>query len=225
MDAVTWRKEDLSPQLLEYILERTKEFSSISEERAEVLRRAAEKIRGKGDEKQIVFVCTHNSRRSHYGQIWAQAAATHFGVEGIKTYSAGTETTACNPRTAASLVRAGFLVKQQGGEEEEGRDASNPIYDIQCGPESRSYQLFSKTIKHPSLPKENFVAIMTCGHADQTCPVIRGTRTRVSLQYDDPKQFDDTPQEEKAYSDTCALVARELLFIFSHLLSEQKQSS
>ena len=28
---------------------------------------------------ELTFICTHNSRRSHMGQIWAQAAAWHFG--------------------------------------------------------------------------------------------------------------------------------------------------
>ena len=31
-----------------------------------------------GTATEMTFICTHNSRRSHMGQIWAQAAAWHF---------------------------------------------------------------------------------------------------------------------------------------------------
>ena len=35
----------------------------------------------------VTVVCTHNSRRSHLGQLWLKAAAMHYGIQNIFTYS------------------------------------------------------------------------------------------------------------------------------------------
>ena len=59
-----------------------------------------------GGPVKLTFICTHNSRRSHLGQIWAQKAALHHGLSFIQTFSGGTETTAFNPRAVAALRRA-----------------------------------------------------------------------------------------------------------------------
>jgi predicted protein tyrosine phosphatase len=59
----------------------------------------------------VMFICTHNSRRSHFGQIWAAAAAHHLGIQGVRTYSAGTEATAFNPRAIAAVERAGMIAE------------------------------------------------------------------------------------------------------------------
>ena len=59
----------------------------------------------------LMFICTHNSRRSHMGQIWAAAAANHLGIDGVRTYSAGTEATAFNPNAIAALERTGCLME------------------------------------------------------------------------------------------------------------------
>ena len=37
-----------------------------------------------GDDKEgvrVLFICTHNSRRSHNSQIWAQVAAYYYGFD------------------------------------------------------------------------------------------------------------------------------------------------
>ena len=47
-------------------------------------------------EVSLVFICTHNSRRSHMAQVWAQAAAHQFGIDHVHTFSGGTEKTAFN---------------------------------------------------------------------------------------------------------------------------------
>ena len=54
----------------------------------------------------LMFICTHNSRRSHFGQIWAAAAAHHLQIAGVTTYSAGTEAAAFNPRAIAANLSA-----------------------------------------------------------------------------------------------------------------------
>jgi len=32
---------------------------------------------------RLIFICTHNSRRSHMAQLWAQVAADVFSVAGV----------------------------------------------------------------------------------------------------------------------------------------------
>ena len=51
----------------------------------------------------IIFICTHNSRRSHIAQVWAQTAASYFNISNVYAYSGGTEATAFNPRAVASV--------------------------------------------------------------------------------------------------------------------------
>ena len=34
----------------------------------------------------LLFVCTHNSRRSHFGQIWAAVAADFFDVQAVHAF-------------------------------------------------------------------------------------------------------------------------------------------
>ncbi|HAB89337.1 MAG TPA: hypothetical protein DCF84_02285 [Bacteroidetes bacterium] len=44
-------------------------------------------------------------------------------------------------------------------------------------------------------PSENFVAVMTCDHADENCSTIFGTERRIPIRYEDPKAFDNNSQK------------------------------
>ena len=77
----------------------------------------------KGETANLNFICSHNSRRSHFGQIWLQMAAAYYEVKLVKAYSGGTEETAFNSRAVAALQRAGFAVREGIG--------VNPKYEIQ----------------------------------------------------------------------------------------------
>jgi len=160
---------------------------------------------------QLSFICTHNSRRSHLGQIWAATAAAHCGVPGVTTFSGGTEATAFNPRAIAAIERDGFLVKNPGG--------TNPHYEVSWGPDAPPMTCFSKIFDDPANPSEDFAAVMTCTDADQNCPVIIGA-TRISLPYDDPKAADDTPEEAIRYSERSAQVGAEMLFVFRSVVAK-----
>src|SRR5689334_19004318 len=90
----------LNPQLQKYVDARTTEFDQIPLERKQQLTQIAGYVcsRTKSDQPaKLTFICTHNSRRSHLAQIWAQTAATHFGFPGVQTFSGGTAATAFNP--------------------------------------------------------------------------------------------------------------------------------
>lgn len=63
-----------------------KSFSekNISEERKKILSPLIEFIKIKilsGDSIRLNFICTHNSRRSHLCQVWAQTFASYFGIK------------------------------------------------------------------------------------------------------------------------------------------------
>jgi arsenate reductase (thioredoxin) len=159
----------------------------------------------------LVFICTHNSRRSQFGQIWALTAARYYGLNNVRTFSGGTEETAFNPNAIAALERAGFSVEKSAG------NTANPVYSIQSGAETQKSSMFSKKIDDPANPVQNFCAILVCSAADETCPIISGAAERISLPYRDPKDFDGTALERREYDERCREVARDLLWVFHNL--------
>lgn len=153
----------------------------------------------------LVFICTHNSRRSQFAQVWAKYYASKFKIL-INSFSGGTEVTACNESTIASLKRTGFEINKKG-------ESNNPLYTITIG--SEKLVLYSKLYDDESLPKKDFAAIMTCSQAEQNCPFILGASKRISLSYDDPKEFDETELEASKYDERSAQIAQEMEYVFS----------
>ncbi len=162
-----------------------------------------------GEALALHFICTHNSRRSQFAQVWAQSAASFYGQE-VRCTSGGTAVTAFNERAVAALERAGFRVKAE--EEEE-----NPTYWLSPGPESPSIKAFSKLYDAPGQPEKGFAAVMTCAQADENCPFVPGAERRIPLLYDDPKAFDHTSGETAQYDTRCLQIAREMFFVFAQL--------
>tara|TARA_B110000305_G_C19287133_1_gene562264 strand:+ start:241 stop:840 length:600 start_codon:yes stop_codon:yes gene_type:complete len=154
------------------------------------------------------FICTHNSRRSQFSQLWAKAMAHYHGHE-CTTYSGGVEVTACNERVIQTLIGQGFSIEQEGV-------SQNPHYRIQLGGVSLG-AFFSKLFDDPSSPTTGFAAIMTCAHADENCPFIPGAEQRIPVRYKDPKAFDDTPKEAEAYLAKSIEIATEMHYVFSCL--------
>lgn len=186
------------------------EFDTIPTERKVVLQRLCDYIQGEiATQKPInlLFVCTHNSRRSHFGQIWAAVAASFFDIQNVATFSGGTESTRFNENAIVALVSLGFEIR--GDIENE-----NPVFDVRFA-ENQSVHCFSKRFDDAENPKRNFAAIMTCSDAEQNCPLIFGADERFGICYDDPKAFDNTPLQQEKYLERCEQIARELLFVFS----------
>lgn len=191
----------------------TKEFDLIPSERKATLRRISEYVSNKVSAKEtasIIYVCTHNSRRSHFGQVWGKTAAAYYNIPSINTYSAGTEATAMNPNAILALKKSGFVIKSE-------TEGSNPHYLVYYKEQESPISCFSKTYEDKSIPKSGLCAIMTCTEADGNCPVIPGTEVRISCPYEDPKRYDGTEQQGQAYDDRCRQIARENLYIFSLL--------
>ncbi len=156
---------------------------------------------------QATFVCTHNSRRSHLSQIWAQAAAWHYGLDDVATFSGGTEATAFNPRAVAALQRAGFTI------EAEDPEAHNPVYRVTFDDDHPAMRCFSKCYADPCNPDSDFAAVMTCADADDACPLVEGATHRFAITYVDPKEADGTSTEAATYDQRCAQIAREMLWV------------
>jgi arsenate reductase len=132
----------------------------------------------KADRYEEDFICTHNSRRSHIAQLWAQAVATYYRVENVQCFSGGTEATAFNPRAVKAMKEIGFRIKQLD-------ESSNPKYEVSFSETENPLLTFSKVHNDSTNPSHGFAAIITCSHADQNCPLVIGTEARISLPYEE----------------------------------------
>ena len=186
---------------------------SVSEERKVVLKPLADYIQNKvnlQEEIRLNFICTHNSRRSHLSQIWAQTMAFHFGIQNVYCYSGGTEATALFPKVAETLSHQGFQIEKVSQEQ-------NPVYAVKFDDNEHPIIGFSKTYFDAFNPKSNFAAIMTCSNADEGCPMVFGAEARFPIKYDDPKAFDGTEVMNEKYAERSLQIASELYFVFSQI--------
>ncbi|MCB0481575.1 MAG: protein-tyrosine-phosphatase [Flavobacteriales bacterium] len=183
-------------------------IASIPLHRRRILQKVIDFIQSKRNENKPVklnFICTHNSRRSQLAQVWALLASHYFSIE-AECYSGGVEVTAFNDRAVLALETDGvrFSVEQNG---------QNPIYKLNL--QGQGVSFFSKDYTHKSNPTHGFAAIMTCSHADENCPFIPGAELRISLTYNDPKDFDGSEMEKAKYLERSREIAKELVYIFS----------
>jgi protein-tyrosine phosphatase/arsenate reductase len=207
----TPKETGLNPNVTSYIQESEFGFGNIPDERRAQLKKIAIYVQsrtGVGQEARLTFICTHNSRRSHMAQIWAQTAAAHYRVPKVATYSGGTEATAFNPRAVAALERAGLSIAKTS-------DGENPVYEVGIVDKAPAIKVFSKVYNEKPNPAKDYCAIMTCSQADANCPVVEGATQRVSIPYDDPKDFDGTDREEEQYDERCRQICTEMLYAFS----------
>ncbi|NIJ55505.1 protein-tyrosine-phosphatase [Dyadobacter arcticus] len=206
-------KKSLNPELTSYINTIKKDFSKIPEDRIAELDKIALFIQKQveaGQPVRLTYICTHNSRRSHFGQIWAATAAAYYDLPDVITYSGGTETSAFNERAVAACERAGFDITKTS-------EGKNPVYHVSYAADTEPLKAFSKKYDDASNPQNNFCAIMTCSQADEACPVVKGAAARVAVPYDDPKEFDGTAQEAAKYDERCKQIATETLYVFSKI--------
>lgn len=191
------------------------DVNSIASERKIILQPLIDYIQVKTNTNQPIalnFICTHNSRRSHLSQVWAQTMASYFHIPNVVCYSGGTEATALFPVAAKTLSNLGFKIEKLSNE-------NNPIYAIKYSENSHPVIGFSKTYDAPFNPVSEFAAIMTCSSADKGCPIILGAEKRIPITYDDPKAFDHTPQQLEKYNERSLQIATEMKHIFSQIKS------
>ncbi|MGC6431994.1 MAG: low molecular weight phosphatase family protein [Jejuia sp.] len=185
----------------------------ISEERKGVLNQLSDYIKDKiksNDTILLNFICTHNSRRSHLSQIWAQTMAAYFNIKNVFCYSGGTEATAMFPKVGETLSNQGFAIGKLSEEE-------NPVYAIKFSENAHPIIAFSKKYDADFNPTSEFAAIMTCSSADEGCPMVFGCDKRIAITYEDPKKSDGTPQQTETYLERSLQIATEMKFVFSKL--------
>lgn len=204
----------MHPRLQNYVGEVVTHFADIPEERKQQLDKLALFIASKrsaGEPAKITYICTHNSRRSHMSQLWAQAAAAYYGVDGVEAFSGGTQATAFNPRAVAAMRRAGFEIAA------DPPSTDNPRYRVSYASDGPTFEVFSKRYDDVPNPSSNFAAVMTCSQADQNCPIVTGAVLRISLPYEDPKASDGTPHEAETYDERAQQIATEMFYLLSRV--------
>ncbi|NBL64520.1 protein-tyrosine-phosphatase [Flavobacterium sp. NST-5] len=196
------------------ILSKTvKSLPSIPAERKIILQPLIDFVQQKIADKQeinINFICTHNSRRSHFAQIWAQVAAAHFHIPHVQCYSGGTETTAVYPTIVDTLQNQGFNILKLS-------EGNNRVYAIKYNENSNPIIGFSKKYDDDFNPKSAFAAVMTCSQADGGCPFISGAEKRIPITFEDPKIADNTPEQSKVYAERSLQIAAEMFYVFSKI--------
>lgn len=204
--------KNMYPSLHQYLTSLVPELQRVPAARLPLLDRLVRFVEQAGAEKRparLHFICTHNSRRSHLGQLWAAAAAAYCGVLDVETFSGGTEVTAFHPNAVAAIERAGFSVEAPSG--------SNPRYIVRWDAHGPAQVCFSKVYDDPANPTTHFAAVMTCTDADEKCPVVLGASLRLSLPYEDPKAADNSPAEASTYDERSRQIATEMLYVFSRV--------
>jgi arsenate reductase len=194
---------------------KTIDIKNISNERKIILQPLIDFIQAKvsgQEEIRLNLICTHNSRRSHLSQVWAQTAAAYFNIKNVFCYSGGTEATALFPMAAQTLEKSGFKIKTISA-------GSNPIYAIKYSENEHPIIGFSKTYDDDFNPQSEFAAILTCSQADGGCPFIAGAEKRIPITFEDPKAFDNTPQQAEKYQERSLQIASEMLYVFSQINS------
>lgn len=188
------------------------DFDAIPNERKDLLKKISSHIQERKDKNQeinLVYVCTHNSRRSHFGQVWSAVAANYYRIQNVNSFSGGTEATAFNPNAINALKEVGFEIDKLS-------ETDNPHYAVKFGLTNKTI-CFSKTVNDQANPIANFAAIMTCSDADENCPFIPGVDLRIGTTYEDPKKFDGTDLQNLKYQERSKQIATECLFVFSQI--------
>jgi len=189
------------------------ETQKLSEERKSILQPLIDYINSKKKEEkaiQLNFICTHNSRRSHLAQVWAQTMAAYFQIKNIECFSGGTEATAVYPMIIETLENTGFGISIEG-------DSKNPVYSIKYASEKAPILAFSKKYDDAANPTKDFAAIMTCSQADEGCPFVAGSEKRIAIMYEDPKISDGTHQQKEVYAERSQQIATEMKYVFSQI--------
>lgn len=188
--------------------------NQIPDKRKAILQPLIDFIQSKKNQNDVInlnFICTHNSRRSHFCQVWAQAMAAHFNIDKVFCYSAGTVETEIFPVVPITLQVQGFdLYMVSRGK--------NPVYAIKFDDNSAPVHAFSKTIGYGGNPKSNFAAVMTCDDADKKCPILPGAEKRIAINYVDPKKSDGTAKMMETYYNKSLEIGQEMWWVFKNVI-------
>ena len=211
--SVQAQKANLNSDLLKYCSSLSSELNQIPSDRKEYLNELVSYITEQQKAQKainLVFVCTSNSRRSHMAQVWSQIASYYYDVKNVSTFSGGTEKTKVNKNALLALEKTGIVLQSH-------QQSENPVWLASIGVKFTPMVLFSKVYTDSTNPSQNFGAVMVCSEANESCPIVPGADFRIGLPYQDPKAFDNTPQQNEKYDERCRQIAREMFYVFSQI--------
>jgi len=188
--------------------------SSVSMERQAVLEPLVEYVldRQRANETtRLNFICTHNARRSHISQLMAAASAMANDLENIECYSGGVEVTRIHPNAIGALEELGF---EFNGSD----DGDNPVFLVDLG-EANLIEVFSKKYDDDSNPPSDFAAVMVCSSAEEACPYVEGASKRISVTFEDPKEFDGQDDAVKGYVQGSLEIGAEIYYVMQQVSS------
>ena len=161
----------------------------------------------------VNFICTHNSRRSHFSEILFRTAAKYYGHDHVETFSGGTEGTALYPEVAESFKRYGFTAVKDLASNNPHWQIFHPLLES----EKNTPFLFSKAYHEAPNPVSGYVAVMVCDSANEACPIVVGAAERYPLTFVDPKRSDGTPECSAVYDATLEEIAAEMGYLVRQL--------
>lgn len=161
----------------------------------------------------VNFICTHNSRRSHFSEVLFRTAAKYYSHESVETFSGGTEGTALYPEVAESFKRHGFTAVKDLAPDNPHWQIFHPLLES----EDHTPFLFSKAYHEAPNPASGFVAVMVCDSANEACPLVVGAAARFPLTFVDPKRSDETPECSAVYDATLKEIAAEMGYLARQL--------
>lgn len=194
-----------------YLKRISEEEHALSTEAERIAAYISEKVES-GKSAKLIFICTHNSRRSHMAMLWAAACSAHYGFrQVVEVYSGGTESTAFYPLAVKAMENAGWSGKKAMTVPDiDAVNAANPAYIMSFSEENPPLICFSKHFTDEPNPRREFAAVMVCSDADKGCPLVPGAEARFSLPYKDPKAFDAYPNAIMKYDAACREIATEI---------------
>ena len=203
----------MSKTLKEYIKNILKNIDmGIEKNRKDKIVKLAQIIKKNHEQQNIVkitFICTHNSRRSQFSQVWAYISALYFKLDFLEFYSGATEVDSVNLNVINALSNSGLKIEKT--------HKDKAIYLLKSLKKDKGISLYSKLYNSKLNPSKHFIAIMTCSDADQMCPVIKGAEKKVSLPYSDPRGADNTVLEKEVYNQTCSIIAKEMFYLMKQV--------
>jgi len=187
-----------------------KEGTGISSDRKATLDKFVETIKTSLTETNLAvvkFICTHNSRRSQAAEFLLDVMARKFSLN-ILALSGGTEFTAFNKNMVNAIKHFGFELEEFG-------DKRNPLYIYKVGYDDLYY--YSKTYEDKLNQLENPIIVTVCGDAQENCPVIPGTYSRIHIGYKDPKHADFSNEVNEVYQAKVLEIGSEMWYVINKL--------
>ena len=165
--------------------------------------------RASKSEVHLNFICTHNSRRSQFCQIWAETASAYYNKK-IYCYSGGLVVTEFNINAVNTMKKCGFDVIKSG--------SKNPTYSLYySNSRVRSISVFSKLYNDPANKGNSFAAITTCSDAEENCPFILNAEKRFSYNMMTQNYLIIRPNKMEKYFDCSFQIASELFYVFRNV--------